>query len=109
MDQTIFVTLLYGIFLITGLFACLNAWLDKWGPSLAMLGMSLFSFVACLILGGSIWAFVPAVIIGTIVALMWNFRKPVVVAMTDGIEDPKAVSEFMLSEMNKTIAARKST
>lgn len=105
MDQ-LFIKALLGLFLMTGLFACLNAWAGKWGPSLAMLGLSLAAFAFGLVLGGSYFAVFPALFIVVVVGACYgrSYKSPQELASH---EDGKAISDAMLAEMNRNVADRK--
>lgn len=106
MDQLIIKALL-GMFLMTGIFACLNAWAGKWGPSLAMLGMSLTSFAAGLALGGSFLAAIPALLLVAVVGSFRYGRRPSAQPEVVGQDNAQEVSDAMLVEMNRNVAARK--
>ncbi len=109
MDLLIIKALL-ALFLMTGLFSCLNAWAGKWGPALAMLGISLVSFATGLALGGSFLAIIPGVLLVMVLGWFRFGRQP----RDDSQEmevhnDPRLISEARLAEMNRNIAARKAS
>jgi hypothetical protein len=106
MDQLI-VKVLLGMFLMTGMLACLNAWAGKWGPALAMLGLSLASFAAGLVLGGSYLSIIPGVLLVVVVGTFRFGRQQREPPKMGGQDDSRLVSERRLAEMNRNIAARK--
>ena len=107
MEAHLIIKALLGMFLLTGLFACLNAWGGKWGPAFAMLVLSLASFASGLALGGSVLAVVPALLmIGVVAAIRCNMR-PGAQPDSDDTRDLQALSASMLAKMDSNIAARK--
>jgi len=107
MDLETIIKALHGLFILTGLFAWLNAWAGKWGPSFAMLGLSLAAFSVGLALSDSYLAVVPALFIVVIVGAFRYGRRSKASQNVASHEADKAISDGMLAEMNRNVAARK--
>lgn len=96
-------------FLLFGFLAVLNAYLNKWGPAVAMLFLCMVAFLTGLLLGlGLIWASAALVIIGAMAAIyaVKMRQSPSSGAASEG-KSPAEISARMLDEMNRNVAERK--
>ena len=99
---------LWLMFILTGLFACLDAWLNKWGPALAMLGMCVLALTVGSLTSGSWFALIPGGLIVLFCAVMWRARNMHISSkQAEPEEDPKIVSERLLAQLNEVIAEKK--
>lgn len=94
-------------FLLFGLFAVLNAYLNKWGPALAMFGMMLVAFISGVLQGVNVaWtAFV--VIVAAAGAAQYFVSRRKLKANTVAIVNEGEISARMLEQMDKNVAERK--
>lgn len=94
-------------FLLFGSFAVLNAYLKKWGPSLAMFGIMLVAFIAGLLQGvGGAWtAFVVIIVVTGIALYFASICKPKADAIC--IENAPEISARMMAQMERNVAKRK--
>lgn len=100
---------LYIMFVLTGLVACLNAWLGKWGPALCMLCMSFGAVTAGSVLGGSLLWLAPAFVIVAALVGLWISAPDQggSDSQTVPADDPKTVSDRRLAEMNAICAEKR--